>query len=638
MRAPVVMVLVSCAACAQQVPLPASVPAPVPASVPASVPAAENLVTGWIEAGYRWQSGVAGSEDTYRSVVNLGSGLKLTGLDLTFRTPHHQFFDDLHVQAYDWPDPYSTLRVDAAKQAIYRFSASYRSLAYFNNLPSYADPLLARGIVLNEQSFDTRRRLGSLDLQLLPSRRLSPYLGFESDSDTGHGVNSFVSGGNEYPVPFSNTGRTRLFRGGGHLSLAHLHLTVEEGGVTYRQNEDTFTNGVNPGNSSAPVLGQTLDLTGLARAYGVRGTTVYTKANLTATPLSWLDVHGQFLYGEGQNTVNYTQFDTGNLLLLSQVLFYNGERFLENAAAKMPHTVAEAGWEIRPVKRVRVWQSWGTDRLHDSGSGASLNSFLANNYNHADTDILADVGAHLALRAGYSHIWGNATDLVLPLAGLTTQTNGQLRRNVLSASATWKTGDRLLLSGEYSRGLSGGTYFRTSLYDYDKARLIARYQVMKDLHLHLDYLVLSNRNPLAGSPYRYLTHQESLSVEWIPSGWNAAFDVSYEHCGYHTEITYIDPADFLSSKSDYRENCHTVTTAITATLPRHVTLKAGGSALVTSGSRPTSSYQPVARLAAPLAHNVSWFAEWRYYGFGETYYQYENFRTHLFTTGLRLSR
>ena len=52
--------------------------------------------------------------------------------------------------------------LDAKKAKLYDFSADYRDMAYFNFLPSYADPLLSRGIVLNEQSFDTRRRFGKL--------------------------------------------------------------------------------------------------------------------------------------------------------------------------------------------------------------------------------------------------------------------------------------------------------------------------------------------------------------------------------------------------------------------------------------------------------------------------------------------
>jgi hypothetical protein len=59
---------------------------------------------------------------------------------------------------------------------------------------------------------------------------------------------------------------------------------------------------------------------------------------------------------------------------------------------------------------------------------------------------------------------------------------------------------------------------------------------------------------------------------------------------------------------------------------------------ISSGTRPTSYYQPVTKLWVPLGRHASWFTEWRYYGYGEAFYLYEGFRTHLVTTGVRITR
>jgi hypothetical protein len=624
---------------AQQPPAPAATaPATTAPATASPVPASENMVTGWVEAGYRWNTGVGGSQDTYRSVVNLGSGLKLIGADFVVLNPGHRYFDRIHVQASDWQDPYSMLRVDVEKQAVYRLSVSVRSLAYFNNLPSYADPLLARGIALDEQSFDTRRHLASVDLQLLPNHRVSPYLAVDSDSDNGHGVSTFVTGGNDYAVPYNTNDRTRLYRGGVHIKLPRMQMTLEEGYTSYRNDQNTYWNGLNTGNSSTPVLGQTLDLTGLARAYGVRGSGTYTKATLSADPLSWLDVHATFGFAQPHNSAQYTQFDTGSLVLLSQVLFYGGESFIQSAEAKMPHTTAEGGWEIRVNPRLRIQQVLLTDRMHDSGSSGVLNASLANNYSHAETEVFYDAGAHLTLRVGYRHVWANAGDLVLPASGLPTIEKSALSRNVGLASVTWKPIQRLSVTGDLESASSHGEYFRTSLHNYRKIRLAAHYDLMHSLRADVNYTVLTNQNPLAGSPYRAFFHDESLTLTWIPPAKKLTFDATYEHCGNQTEITYIDPTYLISSTSIYREYCHTVTALANATLPKLIRISAGGSAVLTSGSRPNTWYQPVAKVSMPIARGLGWFAEWKYYDFGESFYLYENFRTHLFTTGLRFSR
>jgi hypothetical protein len=44
------------------------------------------------------------------------------------------------------------------------------------------------------------------------------------------------------------------------------------------------------------------------------------------------------------------------------------------------------------------------------------------------------------------------------------------------------------------------------------------------------------------------------------------------------------------------------------------------------------------KLWIPMGKKVTWFAEWRYYGYGEALYLYEGFRTHLVTAGLRITR
>ena len=67
-------------------------------------------------------------------------------------------------------------------------------------------------------------------------------------------------------------------------------------------------------------------------------------------------------------------------------------------------------------------------------------------------------------------------------------------------------------------------------------------------------------------------------------------------------------------------------------------LSAGGSFFISSGSRATSYYQPLATLWVPVGKKMSWFADWRYYGYGEAFYLYEGFRTNLVTTGLRFTR
>ena len=150
--------------------------------MPSPAPSGDEWLTGSFDVGYRWVSDVGGSFPTYRSVVNLGSGPKLTGLDFTITDPKHRLFDRIDARANSWGgDPYNTAHMEVRKKNLYELNADYRNIAYFNALPSFANPFAPLGF--DEQSFDTRKRSGYVDLQLFPGRHFMPYAGIRTEFD-----------------------------------------------------------------------------------------------------------------------------------------------------------------------------------------------------------------------------------------------------------------------------------------------------------------------------------------------------------------------------------------------------------------------------------------------------------------------
>jgi hypothetical protein len=92
--------------------------------------------------------------------------------------------------------------------------------------------------------------------------------------------------------------------------------------------------------------------------------------------------------------------------------------------------------------------------------------------------------------------------------------------------------------------------------------------------------------------------------------------------------------------SSYRDNGHTAASALTVALPGYSAAKlvVGGSMFISNGSRTSHYYQPLMQLSIPLQKHLYWNTEWKWYGYGEDFYLYEAFRTHVFMTGLRLIR
>ena len=637
---------------------PSTAPAAADASSTSPTPSTEPWITGTVDFGFRFTS-VGGDNDVYRSVVNLGQGPRLLGLDLTIVDPKNRLFDRLDVRDNNWGgDPYNTLHVNASKRGIYDFNFDYRDIAYFSLLPSFADPLLGTGIVLDQDSYFSRRRMSDFQLDLFPGHRIIPYLAYGRDSGEGTGITTFESDVNQYPVADHMFDKTDNYRGGVRLEFNRFHATLEQGGTTLRDDQQAYDSTVNYGNNyQQQYFGQTLDLTNLMQAYGIRGDSIYSKVLFTANPFSWIDVSGQFLYSRPETNVNYTQFDTGNLVLQQSILFYTAEQALGFAAGKQPHTTGSLGFELRPLKRVRVLQTWMTDRMHTSAAGqftdmilqpvsaatttlTPLTSLLVLNYNQEQTDVLLEVTHKLTLHGGYRYVWGDAETGNMLIAG-PGQESSELRQQVGIAGFNFRATQKLTANVDFEDASSSHAYFLTSLYNYQKMRARARYQLVSTLALQASFSLLNNQNPAAGSNYDFLSRQNSLSATWTPSK-RVSIVGEYTRSTLRSNIGYLEP-EFLSPVTSlYRDNAHNASALVDLVLPGYAKLTPrlafGGSLFISSGSRPTTFYQPLVRLSLPLHKGVVWKSEYRYYGYDEAFYQYEGFRAHLLQTGLAISR
>ena len=626
------------------------------AAAPSPAPSGEEWFTGSVDLGYRWLTGVNGNFPEYRSVVNLGQGLILNGLDFTITDPKKRLFDRVDASAYGWGgDPYTTARLNARKQGDYDFFFDYRNIAYFDAVPSYANPTAPAGF--NEQSFDTHRRSMTIGLDLRPGKRIVPYLVYDRNSGYGNGVDEWVQDSNdEFAVPTLLRDSTNNYRGGVRFEYNRFHITLEQGGTTYKDDDQSTWSGTNDGDRTSPIFGQTLSLTSLHQAYDVTGKSLYSKALVTAHPFSWIDIYGQFLYSDPKTTVNFSETAAGNYLMIQELLFYASQQSIGTGAANQPHTTGTVGFEIRPFKRMRIIQNWMTDRYHDASFGmmnitptlatgggiTSLNPLQIVNYNQEQVDVLYDVGSKLTLRAGYRYIWGEATTTASPFfdpAGAEEQ--GQLKRNIALAGLNFRASEKLSFNLDYEGGTADAVYFRDSLNTYQKARARAKYRLLPSLLLQAHVSLLNNSNPASSIQYNFLSRDNSLAVYWTPkSAKRIAVTGEYDRSTMHSTINYLTLPFLTTADSDYRDNAHSVTGLVDVSLPGRVAAKLsmGGSMFLSNGSNTTRFYQPIARLSLPIGKHVSWNTEWKYYGYQENFYLFESFRTHTFMTGLKITR
>ena len=640
-----------------------SAAAPVASAADAAVPAKEKALEGIIDLGARWVSPVSGDMGTYRSIVNLASGLRLVNLDLKYDPsgPEKKLADSVLLQLHDIGDPYNSARLDMKKNRIYEFRGSYSNIAYYNNLPSFANPTIATtAAFLDQQAYDTQVRNFSNELVLFPGYWFQPYIAYERNTQFGTGISDLVeSTQNNYPLVNLVRWGQNTFRGGVRIELHKFHATFEEGATSFKDDEGLYSNGPSIGDRTSPYLGQTLSLNDAWEAYYIRGDGKFTKGFATYSPASWADLYGQIYYSDPHTSSNLNQLAQGNIPgVPPDLAFYATEFDQVYGSADMPRTSGSLSGEFRFFNRIRVREIFDTDEFHSDGTATLAELFYAasgivNPLNSTDvtrfevvqkseqTEALVDLSKRLMVRAGFRYEWGDS----LMGAGLTSlitspYETGQLKRYVGLAGLQFRPTQKLTLNADYEQSNGVKTFYRTGLQDYLKLRALARITLPWNLFLNLSENYLNNKNPDPSSQATFRSDVESASLQWMPAGSKrVSLIADYTHSEIRSDISYLVLFPYSTDLSLYVDNANTGSLMAEFTLPGKGAavpkISFGGSFVTTAGSRPSKYYQPLAKLLIPITPHVHLYAEWQWYELNQSFYLYEGFRAHTILSGVR---
>jgi hypothetical protein len=634
--------------------------APLWAPAASPVPSLESnqILSGYIEVGARWV-GEAGNIPTYRSIVNLGEGLRLNGMDLLLQPTNKQLFDYLRLQAYNWGgDPYNTARMEMFKRSKYRFLANYSNVAYYNYLPSFADPTINQGIYMNQRSYDTAIRNLDTQLELFPGTGITPYVGYSENTDHGSGITDMIVTGNQYPLNTNINWNQHNYFAGVRANYKWLHGTVEQGLTTFQDNQGVFSTQPVDGNRTVPYLGRTLYLNSGDMYYFTRGRGPYTKAFGTLSPWSWLDVTGNFLYSSPDTTSNFNQNQTGNLVTtVPSLIFYPAgfDTFFGNAT--MPRTSGAVSAEVRPMRGLRILESWGTDSYHNTTSGNYAQTIILTgggaingdtpsigkldvSNNVQQLEAVYDFGKRFTARGGWRYEWGQTTVNGSPFSTPGAYETANTKRNVVLAGVTARPVQKVAITFDMSIGRGDQTYYRTGLYNTERYRLQARATLPKSFFVNAVLTYFSNDNPTTGVNYHYRGEQLSGQLQWMPHGGKSISVLAdYTYSDIRSQINYLYPVGYFPVESLYTEVANTGTLLADFRIPvtKHYSGRAtfGGSFVMTAGSRWSNYYTPTGRILFPVTHKIDFFSEWRYYSLSQPQYTYEGFRSNMYMGGLR---
>ncbi len=621
---------------------------------PEPPPPAEKELSGTVEVGYRSLLTQSGNVEAYRSIVNLGEGPKLFNADLRLVPKKaNKAFDEASLLMRNWGgEPYSTLRGEVSKANVYHLLIDYRNYAHYNFLPSFANPLLGTGSLLNQNAFDTRLRSTDVRLDLFPSSRISPFFAYSRNSEQGGGVWLFSRQGNEYAVPTLLDSASDHYLGGLSLRFGRVNASVEQGGTKFRDDQASDENLANRGNLTRPYLGRNLRLTDLNEQYRVRGDSVYSRGSVAINPASWVNLAGSFIYTNPNVDVSYENRSQGTFVIPQTLLDASGGLDRFRGTAKMPRPSGSLRGELRPWRRLRIVEAWNTERFHNSATGQLLAQYLTGtvtsslsttsidrlvtNDSRQQIDAFFDVTGALTLHGGHRYQWGDATVRASNLASAPFEA-GKLSRQIGVAGIAYRMAGVLRMNADFEAASTSRAYFRTSLRDYRKLRGRASFspKPTSSWRAAFDYQWLDNDNPDPTVRWDFQSRAATTSLEYSPnSGKRYSILGDYTRSTMHSRINILVPSTLLREFSNFREAGNSGTLLVRI----QPYFSFGGTLYVNNGSRPTRYYLPQARFSLPLSKQVSANAEWRWFSFGESLYRFESFGSHQLLLSLTMRR
>ncbi len=612
---------------------------------------------------------LAGSHDVYRSQVNLGNGLRLLGVAVESRAPENggSLLDFLSYEMGRWGDPFNTARLRVEKRGIYRFNATYSRIEYVHFLPTFANPLLGRGVFFGQHSFHASRRQSGYTLTLFPQRDISFYFGYDRNTQFGMAFTTFSIGLDEFLLldPLRTT--TDDYRIGADLRVKRVFLTIEQGFRAFKNDIHTnqppgppnVGNNVGLANPTSQNPQQIL-LTGFRRDSAVRGFVPTTRVALHSHLFKPLFVTGRFAYSDATIDFNRSEAVGGTLFDRTVLRYFTGQTSTSTSDASRPNAVADGSVNFRPHRR---WTFTTTSRFNhfDIAGGVltqstqTLGSDLRGNPPPANEpprlvsealdarthvtsffnqfEGIVEVTSRLTLRAGH-RLTHRRVELDRPQ--LTEPERSTLNTNAFVGGVSLRASTALRVFSQIERGTSDNVFTRVAAYRFTRLRIRSEYRPTSTVTVNGQVLVTDSRNPnpLVDNIRRH--RGMNLTTAWFP-GERLSLTVSYSRSDISSFVDIINPRFLTVERSVYIANDNYLDGDIDLTPVKNLHLSVGYSVVNSQGTFPLNFHQPRALVSYSFPRRMVWAVGWRWYGYNEKGLSLQDYRAHTLTASMKLS-
>jgi hypothetical protein len=613
-------------------------------------------VTQSFEFGYRFKS-VGGDEGMYRSVDNIGNGLRLLGSNFTINSKdgHGRWFDEILLNTIGLGnDNYQAAVLRIQKNNLYRYDMTWRLNAYYN-------PGLT--VAGGEHLMDTTRRLQDHNLVLLPQSKIRFNLGYSRDTEDGPALSTaleFDAAGSAYPV-FSNVRRQwNEYRLGADADFAGFKLTVLRRWDFFKDDTPFTSAGVF---AAGTPIDQTV-VQQFQRSNPIHGSNSGWLGNLFTRRKRW-GVNARVTYTSGRSDFALDESVMG----ISQFGGAGSRQIVVGGQANRPDLAGDFSLSLFPTERLTVVNnsSISSNRIDGNSSYSEVNpstnlgttiyfQYLGILTLTNSTDVNYRVKKWIGFYGGYHYSDRHIRTIDGSAVPAFANSFGAFQFDVSNHVNSGTAGVRIKpvaaltinLGGEVARAYHPLTPISDKNYHAINGRVEYR---LKRLQLSTTYRQVYDLNPpLSFSTFSSHSRQYSANASWAPKDW-FSIDASYTKLHLDTMdglAFFAGPVGGRSTlqrgdSSEFVSNIHGANLGIRWGIGKRADLYLGYSitkdtgdgratavpatvtdplqVLLTSVQTFPLTYQsPLARLSIRITPKFRWNAGYQFYGYGEKFH------------------
>lgn len=614
-----------------------------------------------------------GNENKYRSDLNYKNGVRVfdSSFLATAKKGEGKPFDSLLITASGWgADRNGYTRVNMEKTGWYRFDASVRRLAYFNNLTN---------IALNQHTRDTNRTLGDFDVTFLPqNEKLKFRFGYSFNRSRGAGTTTYDYDRDEFPILADFRSDANDLRFGVDAKVLGFNLSFTEGYRRFRDNTSFSIDNPQPGNNPNP----NSSLTTFSREMPERGRTFYHQFSAHRNFAKKVDITGRFIYSDATSQFNLIEKITGRNRSGNPIVL---DQSTVNGDAKRPNALGDIGITILATDKFRISDTFGVNSYRITGgnvlfnpirltnpAGTPLPTTITNtsayrltqyrrfiNTIEGDYDLNRYFSFYLGYRYTNRKVTLNSLDINLINRTPTTDTE-TAKNNTNSLIAGFKAKPILqkwTIFFDVEHGTADNAFTRVANYDFTNIRIRNRVNATDKLSLNFSIETKNNVNPSfsgttpANFEVDVKTRIFSGYFDWTPDP-RANISGGYTYNHLTSEIPVIFPINnvFGQGLSRYllRDNYFFIDgwfqphKRVSGFVSYRITKDTGDGDQFTPasylivGNYPLQYQSPEVRLIFKINKYIDWNVGYQYYNYKEKFVGNQNYNAHLPYTSLRI--